>query len=79
MVVRASADRPFSCSCPLHLVFAGCSRSADSDKAKDAARVTVAHPIVRSLLDEDDYNGWLEASQTVDLRARGGAHREDRL
>ena len=61
---------------PAALVFAGCSRSADSDKAKDAARVTVAHPIVRSLLDEDDYNGWLEASQTVDLRARVRGHIE---
>jgi RND family efflux transporter MFP subunit len=34
----------------------------------------VAHPVVRSLVDEDDYNGWLEASQTVDVRARVRGH-----
>jgi len=56
------------------LLIAGCDRSASTDNAKEASRVTVAHPIVRSLLDEDDYNGWLEASQTVDLRARVRGH-----
>ncbi len=56
------------------VIVAGCERSANSDKAQEAPRVTVAHPVVRSLLDEDDYNGWLEASQTVDLRARVRGH-----
>ena len=37
-------------------------------------RVTVAHPEVRELVDEDDYNGWLQASQTVDLVARVRGH-----
>ena len=32
--------------------------------------MTVAHPVVRSLVDEDDYNGWLEASQTVELHGQ---------
>ena len=36
--------------------------------------MTVAHPVVRSLVDEDDYNGWLAASQTVDVRARVRGH-----
>ena len=36
--------------------------------------MTVAHPVVRSLVDEDDYNGWLEASQTVEVRARVRGH-----
>ena len=39
-------------------------------------RVTVAHPEVRQLADEDDYNGWLQASQTVDVRARVRGHIE---
>jgi RND family efflux transporter MFP subunit len=56
------------------LAFVGCGPSTDADKTKEAPRVTVAHPVVRSLLDEDDYNGWLEASQTVDLRARVRGH-----
>ncbi len=39
-------------------------------------RVTVAHPEVRQLRDEDDYNGWLQASQTVDVRAQVRGHIE---
>ena len=56
------------------LVVAGCGRSAGTDAIKEAPRVTVAHPVVRSLVDEDDYNGWLEASQTVNVRARVRGH-----
>ena len=37
-------------------------------------RVTVAHPVVRELTDEDDYNGWLEAYATVDVRSRVRGH-----
>lgn len=52
------------------LAAAGCGGSASTEKAKEAARVTVAHPTSRRLVDEDEYNGWLEASQTVEVRAR---------
>ena len=55
------------------LTLAGCGRSA-TEQAEQAPRVTVAHPVVRSLVDEDDYNGWLAASQTVDVRARVRGH-----
>ena len=37
-------------------------------------RVTVAHPVQRDLVDEDEYNGWMQASQTVDLRAQVRGH-----
>jgi RND family efflux transporter MFP subunit len=33
-------------------------------------KVTVAHPEQRNLVDEDLYNGWLEAAENVDVRAR---------
>lgn len=56
------------------LVFAGCGPTADTAKPKEAPRVTVAHPIVRSLVDEDDYNGWLEAYRTVEVRSRVRGH-----
>jgi RND family efflux transporter MFP subunit len=39
-----------------------------------APRVTVAHPEQRELTDEDDYNGWLQASQSVDVVARVRGH-----
>ena len=56
------------------LVLAGCSRTGGTAKSKEAPRVTVAHPAVRSLVDEDDYNGWLEAYKTVEVRARVRGH-----
>lgn len=37
-------------------------------------KVTVAHPENRTLVDEDIYNGWLEAAENVDVRARVRGH-----
>ena len=34
----------------------------------------MAHPQQRTLVDEDDYNGWLEAAETVDVRSRVRGH-----
>ena len=45
------------------VVAAGCGEKKPADKTKEAPRVTVAHPITRTLTDEADYNGWLEAYQ----------------
>jgi membrane fusion protein, multidrug efflux system len=56
------------------LVVTGCGSSAPVSKTREAPRVTVAHPASRSLTDEDDYNGWLEAFKTVDVRARVRGH-----
>jgi membrane fusion protein, multidrug efflux system len=52
----------------------GCNSTAPAAKPREAPRVTVAHPTIRGLVDEDDYNGWLEASQTVEVRARVRGH-----
>ncbi len=49
----------------------GCKNdSGPAEKGKEAPRVSVVHPTVRSLTDEDDFNGWLEAFKTVDVVAR---------
>ncbi len=63
--------------CLILLLLAGTSgcRPAGEPPAR-LPRVTVAHPEVRQLRDEDDYNGWLQASQTVDVRARVRGHIE---
>jgi RND family efflux transporter MFP subunit len=55
-------------------IVAGCGGGPSADKAKEAPRVTVAHPALRNLIDEDDYNGWLEAFRTVEVRARVRGH-----
>ncbi|MGO9115048.1 MAG: efflux RND transporter periplasmic adaptor subunit [Thermoguttaceae bacterium] len=54
-------------------IVAGCGDTKQGN-IKEAPRVTVAHPAARSLTDEDDYNGWLEAYKTVDVRARVRGH-----
>lgn len=46
----------------------GCGKSAD--KSANAPQVTVAKPIVKRIVDWDEYTGRFEAVQTVELRAR---------
>ena len=55
--------------------FAGvaCSKKAEAPPPAPP-KVTVAHPEQRTLVDEDFYNGWLEATDTVDVRARVRGH-----
>ena len=55
------------------LVLAGCGGTPPA-KTREAPRVTVAHPEVRNLLDEDEYNGWLAAYKSVDVRSRVRGH-----
>jgi len=56
------------------VVAGGCDDKKPADKAKEAPRVTVVHPVGRTLTDEADFNGWLEAFKTVDVRARVRGH-----
>ena len=37
-------------------------------------KVSVAHPTVIEMVDYDQYNGWLDAAETVDIRARVKGH-----
>jgi len=37
-------------------------------------KVNVAHPQTRELADHDDYNGWVAATKTVEVRARVRGH-----
>jgi RND family efflux transporter MFP subunit len=48
----------------------GCGRGPSATAQLGPPKVSVGHPVVRDLVDEDDYNGWLDASQTVEVRAR---------
>src|SRR4051812_44334007 len=69
------------CQLPLSLVcLAGLlSWGAGCDKAAARAeppppKVSVAHPEVREVVDYDNYNGWLDAANTVEVRARVRGH-----
>ncbi|MBM4092988.1 MAG: efflux RND transporter periplasmic adaptor subunit [Planctomycetes bacterium] len=59
---------------PTSLFAVGCGGKDVAEKTREAPRVTVAHPVVRELVDEDDYNGWLDASATVEVRSRVRGH-----
>ena len=53
---------------------AGCRRSEPQTAQASPPKVSVSHPVVQELVDEDDYTGWLQASATVDVRARVRGH-----
>lgn len=58
----------------LVLGFAGCQEASSEAPQASAPKVTVSHPEKRELVDEDDYSGWLRASETVEVRARVRGH-----
>jgi RND family efflux transporter MFP subunit len=51
----------------------GCS-DEPAAAAPEPPKVTVAHPEERKLVDYDEYNGWTEASATVEVRSRVRGH-----
>ncbi len=51
----------------------GCS-SAPAATEPPTPKVTVQHPETRELVDFDEYNGWTEASATVEVRSRVRGH-----
>jgi RND family efflux transporter MFP subunit len=57
------------------ILAAACSKKPEAPPAAPP-KVTVAHPDQRTLVDEDLYNGWLEAAETVDVRSRVRGHIE---
>lgn len=51
----------------------GCSRGEEAP-APQAAPVTVANPLARQVVDQDEFTGRFEAVQTVDVKARVGGY-----
>jgi multidrug efflux pump subunit AcrA (membrane-fusion protein) len=56
------------------LAFAGCERAAATLGPPAAPKVTVGRPELRTIVDEDEYGGWLRAARTVELRSRVRGH-----
>lgn len=54
-------------------VLPGCS-TAPAVVEPPPPKVTVQHPEVRELVDYDEYNGWMAAKETVEVRARVRGH-----
>src|SRR4051812_9685857 len=53
----------------------GCDQAA-ARAEPPPPKVSVAHPEARKVTDFDQYNGWLRATDTVDIRARVRGHLE---
>jgi RND family efflux transporter MFP subunit len=73
-MVAKSALSSLSIGLLLGLACAGCGGSPASKEAPPPPKVDVGHPVTRELTDEDDYNGWLQASAVVEVRARVRGH-----
>lgn len=57
----------------LLMAAAGCEKP-QARVAPPPPKVTVANPQVREMIDTDQYNGWLDAADTVEVRARVRGH-----
>ena len=64
---------PILVACFLIAAGVACSKN-EAPPPPPPPKVTVAHPEQRTLVDEDYYNGWLEATDTVDVRSRVRGH-----
>ncbi len=57
----------------LLLVATGCE-STPAVAPPEAPKVTIMHPAQRELSDHEEFNGWMGADKTVDVRARVRGH-----
>ena len=56
------------------VAFAGCERAAATPAPPAPPKVTVGRPELRTIVDEDEYGGWLRAAKTVEVRSRVRGH-----
>lgn len=61
-------------ACLMALVVTGCQRGPTEAAKPAPPKVTVSRPETRELVDEDEFSGWLRASETVEVRARVRGH-----
>ncbi|MCC7476691.1 MAG: efflux RND transporter periplasmic adaptor subunit [Pirellulales bacterium] len=57
----------------LFIAFVGCG-AKERVVAPEAPKVTVMHPEPRQLSDHEEFNGWMAADKTVEVRARVRGH-----
>lgn len=74
MVIRGSIFGGLLLLAALITISPGCRPATAKPPAAAPPKVTVGHPTVRSIVDEDEYGGWLRAAKTVEVRARVRGH-----
>ena len=63
--------RSIGCSLVFGLLCAvGCSGTVAEAPKAQPPKVTVSNPVQRELVDEEDFSGWLQSSEVVEVRAR---------
>jgi len=63
-----------TCLAALLLAASGGCEKPQARAEPPPPKVTVANPQVREMIDYDQYNGWLDAAESVDVRARVRGH-----
>ena len=53
---------------------AGCGPGSPPVADTPPPPVTVSHPILRNVVDQDEFEGWIKATATIDVRARVRGH-----
>jgi len=68
----------FTMSCAAAIAVAaaaiGCDKTSVARTEPPPPKVSVAHPQTRTMADYDQYNGWIDAVQSVEVRARVRGH-----
>lgn len=67
----------FSIACLAAITAAGaigCDKATVARAEPPPPKVAVAHPQMRTMADYDQYNGWIDAVQSVEVRARVRGH-----
>src|SRR3982751_3965613 len=62
------------CAAGMLALTSGCDKDATARTEPPPPKVSVAHPVSFQMVNYDQYNGWLEATDTVEVRARVRGH-----
>ncbi|HZM00137.1 MAG TPA: efflux RND transporter periplasmic adaptor subunit [Planctomycetota bacterium] len=76
MKARLSSSARLATAGFLALAAAGCGPEGDARPPAPPPKVSVAFPETREVQDEDEFNGWTAAVQSVDVRSRVRGHIE---
>jgi RND family efflux transporter MFP subunit len=71
--MRSTLPFAFAAVLSAALTQSGCEQTPQQVQAPPP-KVSVGQPEVRQIVDSDDYNGWLQPAETVEVRARVRGH-----
>src|SRR3954468_16135502 len=72
MNIRTSLS--LACAIALLVGATGCKKETAARTEPPPPKVSVAHPVMKSMVDYDSYNGWIDPVESVEVRARVRGH-----